>query len=161
MICLSVTLVFVLVCKITHTYIYIFPIYNHVMQIICCQFNFHWLDFDPTLIASPICMKACQETSAITGVPVKWSLKRYHFRRIRFVPMNDGKCEIYGDFFRHYDFLYIFSCPEQLNRWPCHSLSQSVTDLLILEHKTIYCLERMTSHRLEQDIWDVFWQFFK
>ena len=25
---------------------------------------------------------------------------------------------------------YLFSCPEQLNRWPCHSLSHSLTDWL-------------------------------
>ena len=43
------------------------------------------------------------------------------------------------------------------------SLTHSLTDLLILEHKTIHCLELMTSHWLEQDIWDVsdnFWKFY-
>ena len=52
---------------------------------------------------------------------------------------------------------WVFSCPEQLNRWPCHSLTHSLSHLLILEHKTIHCLELMTSHWLEQDIWDIFW----
>ena len=32
----------------------------------------------------------------------------------------------------------VFSCPEQLNRWPCHWRS----DLFILEHKTIHCSEQ-------------------
>ena len=36
--------------------------------------------------------------------------------------------------------IFIFSCPEQLNRWPCHSLSHSLTDwvtesLLLLPYK--------------------------
>ena len=50
--------------------------------------------------------------------------------------------------------LYIFSCPEQLNRWP--------TDWV-----TSHWLEHMTSHWFEQDIWDYFynfnnfWQFLK
>ena len=44
-----------------------------------------------------------------------------------------------------------------LNRWPCHSLSES---LLILEHMTIHWLELMTSHWFEQDIWDNFWQLW-
>ena len=29
----------------------------------------------------------------------------------------------------------LFSCPEQLNRWPCHWLTHSVTVLLLLTHK--------------------------
>ena len=28
--------------------------------------------------------------------------------------------------------IYIFSCPQQLNRWPCHSLTNSVTHSLLL-----------------------------
>ena len=48
---------------------------------------------------------------------------------------------------------------EQLNRWPCHWVAQWVSDLLNLEQKTIHCLELMTSHCLEQDTWDTFWQF--
>ena len=32
----------------------------------------------------------------------------------------------------HWDQILIFSCPQQLNRWPCHSLTHSVTQSLPL-----------------------------
>ena len=33
------------------------------------------------------------------------------------------------------ELIAFFSCPEQLNRWPCHSLTHSLSDLLILTYK--------------------------
>ena len=41
---------------------------------------------------------------------------------------------------------YVFSCPEQLNRWPCHSLSQSVTEFYFWHYRVT--LETC-------DLWDI------
>ena len=43
-----------------------------------------------------------------------------------------------------------FSCPEQLNRWPCHSLTQSVTDSL----RTLL-LDRKRATLETCDLWDI------
>ena len=56
-------------------------------------------------------------------------------------------------------FLCIFSCPEQLNRWPCHWVTEWVSGRFILEHNKSHWSELMTSHCSEQDIWNKFWQF--
>ena len=45
----------------------------------------------------------------------------------------------------------LFSCPEQLNRWPCHSLTDSLRALLIVTQKTI----QLTSDF--PDIWSEWW----
>ena len=45
----------------------------------------------------------------------------------------------------------LFSCPEQLNRWPCHSLTDSLRTLLIVTQKTI----QLTSDF--PDIWSEWW----
>ena len=39
-----------------------------------------------------------------------------------------------GQFWVLGTFVSFFSCPAQLNRWPCHSLSEWVRSLLISEH---------------------------
>ena len=44
-----------------------------------------------------------------------------------------------------------FSCPGQLNRWPCHSLTDSLRTLLIVTQKTI----QLTSDF--PDIWSEWW----
>ena len=43
-----------------------------------------------------------------------------------------------GQFWVLGTFVSFFSCPAQLNRWPCHSLSEWVRSLLISEHYNHY-----------------------
>ena len=52
--------------------------------------------------------------------------------------MSVPDCSFYSHItgFCQLEKLSIFSCPKQLNRWPCHSLTQSVThSLLLLTYK--------------------------
>ena len=58
---------------------------------------------------------------SVTGIIKKFSIKRKQVH------------------FQQRQVLLLFSCPEQLNRWPCHSLTHSLTDsltvLLLLTYK--------------------------
>ena len=80
----------------------------------------------------------------------KWSLV-FMNHGIGQIGWNQKRLSLSFEFFWY---VCVFSCPEQLNRWPCHWVTVWLIQwLLILEHKTIHCLEII----LEQDI---FWQFW-
>ena len=74
---------------------------------------------------------------------------------------NNYKVEIYslsknqksiwhfgGGWFRQKIQMYIFSCPKQLNRWPCHSLTHSLT------HST-FTFDIQRANPETCDLWDI------
>ena len=60
-----------------------------------------------------------------------WSPRFPHWSEIKINHSEAGLCWLL-----EVNNIWFFSCPEQLNRWPCHSVGEWVSDLLILEHKT-------------------------
>ena len=74
--------------------------------------------------------------------------KRVFFHNVPDLPALSKKSAlITGTFWK----LVIFSCPEQLNRWPYHSVTHSLRTLLIVIQKTI----QLTSDL--PDIWSEWW----
>ena len=57
-------------------------------------------------------------------------------------------------FFVSIFFFLFFSCPEQLNRWPCHSLTNSVTDWLTFTFDIQRAILETCDH---WDIWSEWW----
>ena len=55
-------------------------------------------------------------------------------------------------------FLIIFSCPQQLNRWPCHSLSHSLTHSVTHSLTFTFAIQRATLDTCDLwDIWSEWW----
>ena len=54
----------------------------------------------------------------------------------------------------------IFSCPQQLNRWPCHWLSQSLTFTFDITEWPERLVTFETFDQSDEETWPTFWQFF-
>ena len=74
---------------------------------------------------------------------------------------EEGIKEFLGTSSENFYGIIIFSCPEQLNRWPCHSLRHSLRVLLLFgikEPQFLTILTILTIMTIFYNFWQ-FWQF--